>query len=402
MRIAVIVNQFPKLSETFILDQITGLLDRGHEVDIFAWQMNKDGGVIHPDIKKYRLLERTHVLLSLRTGGIKKSGLVTIFKDHSDDLKILIRSLNIFKYGKSALSLKLINNVLPFLEGYDIIHCHFGSNGNYAATLKKLGVSGKLVTTFHGCDTRRGIKQGGGIYKKLFEVGDLFVAVTEYNYDHLIQFGADKTKIVSHPLGIDISKFYFDKSRYAVTPETIRLVTTGRLVGLKGHHYAIRAFKKVLEKNQNLKIRYDFIGDGPLKEELTSLIKELNLQNVVFLLGALTKEQIVETLQQSHIFVLPSVTETFGMVLLEAQAVGLPVIVSRVGSTNQAIVDGKSGYLVPVGDVDGLAQKIAHLVANPELWVEMGSAGRKHVEKNYDIDKLNDGLVEIYRNLLES
>ena len=121
---------------------------------------------------------------------------------------------------------------------------------------------------------------------------------------------------------------------------------------------------------------------------------------MVHFLGPQEQMQVVQTLGQSHIFLLPSIAEALPVVLMEAQAVGLPVIATIVGSTDQVIVDGKSGFLVPSRDESALAERLQYLIEQPGIWPEMGRAGRKFVEEQYDIKKLNNRLVEIFQALL--
>ena len=97
---------------------------------------------------------------------------------------------------------------------------------------------------------------------------------------------------------------------------------------------------------------------------------------------------------------LPSVAESFGVVLLEAQATRLPVIATSVGSTYQAMVDGVTGFIVPSQDSNAIADKLLFLMNNPAKRVAMGLAGREYVTRNFNIETLNDRLVEIYEDLL--
>jgi colanic acid/amylovoran biosynthesis glycosyltransferase len=90
-----------------------------------------------------------------------------------------------------------------------------------------------------------------------------------------------------------------------------------------------------------------------------------------------------------------------GVVLLEAQAYGLPVVATHHSAFPETVADDRSGFLVPERDVDALAERIIYLLEHPEIWPKMGRAGRAHVEANYDINKLNDRLVEIYQELLD-
>ena len=142
MRIAFFVDAFPALSETFILNQITGLIDRGHDVGIYA-SRRSDASKVHPDVVKYHLLERTHYRPSMPRNRIlrvlKGTGLVLAHVLRNPVL--VLRSLNVFKYGKRAASLELLYTMVPLLRAgpYEIIHCHFGPYGARAALLREIG-----------------------------------------------------------------------------------------------------------------------------------------------------------------------------------------------------------------------------------------------------------------------
>jgi len=405
MKIAYIVQNFPSVSQTFILNQITGLMDRGHDVDIFASTPGSDK-VQHPDIAKYDLIGRTfyrggyYDFPRNKIDRIIKA--IELFRKHSvGDILPLLKSLNPFKYGKRAISLNLFYSVAPFLKNYDILHCHFAQNGNFGVLLKKLGIKGKLVTTFHGFDTRLGVKNGPEIYRTLLDMGDLFLAVSDYNLNNLKNFGVKKDKIIYHPLGIDVHNYPFKwDARPVNSHKQIKLVTIARLVPEKGLEYAIKSVKKIVQRNPDIGLEYNIVGSGPLKRDLQILIEKLKLQNTVRLLGAYPKDKVINALVESDIFLLSSIEESFGMVLLEAQAVGLPVIATSVGGTYGAIIDGQSGFLVPSGDVDAIVERLEFLIDDPEVWKKMGSAGRKYVTDHYDIDRINDRLVEIFNMLL--
>jgi colanic acid/amylovoran biosynthesis glycosyltransferase len=123
-------------------------------------------------------------------------------------------------------------------------------------------------------------------------------------------------------------------------------------------------------------------------------------------LGPINQNECLKLYQEANIFILPSVTsdnedqEGTPVVLMEAQAMGLPVISTFHSGIPEVVVEGKSGFLVPEKDVDALAEKLEGLIEHPEIWPEMGRYGRKFVEERYDIKKLNQQLVEIYQNLI--
>lgn len=406
MKLAFIVNSFPALSETFVLNQITGLVDRGHEVDIFAIGKRKDSKV-HPDVTKYHLLSRTyyrHMPANKVWRVVKAAGLIVanLYKNPMAVLKLLI----VFKYGKSAVSLKFLYAVLQCLgKGpYDIIHCHFGPNGILGVLLKEIGViNGKVITSFHGYDMSTYLrKQGNEVYRLLFKKGDLFLPISQRWKEKLIELGCNENRIIVHRMGVDTEKFSFSSRKDRIG--AIQLLTVGRLVEKKGIVYSIRAVAKVLRKYPD--IEYKIAGDGPLKSRLKSLIEELGVGDNIKLVGWQQQDEIEELMQKADILLAPSVTSKEGdqegipVTLMEALAKGLLVISTRHSGTPELVQNGKSGFLVPERNVDALAERLEFLIYNPEIWPEMRLAGRRLVEEQYDINKLNDRLIEIYRNLL--
>ncbi|MHA2215337.1 MAG: glycosyltransferase [Candidatus Hodarchaeales archaeon] len=406
MKIAFIVWNFPALSETFILNQITGLVDRGNEVDIFAGQRSNESK-IHSDVIKYNLLSRTFYYRLIPENimwRFVKGGWLFATNFHKNPLAIL-KSLNIFKYGREALQLRLFYWCLPFFSQgpYDIIHCHFGPNGNVGVLLKELGIRGKLITSFHGYDLSSYLnEQGKGVYDDLFRRGDLFLPISNFWKEKLIEMGADEKKIIVHKMGVDTSKF--QPSKRQKIQKRVPILTVGRLVEKKGLEYGIKAVAKVLQNNPNLE--YKIAGDGPLRNKLKKLVSELKVENEVKLLGWQDQKTIFKLMQNTDILMAPSITSSGGdmegipVVLMEAMASGLPVISTNHSGIPELIQDGISGFLVPDRDVDALAWKLEYLVNHPEMWKDMGRNGAKYVEKNYNIQKLNSQLVEIYKKLI--
>lgn len=406
MKIAFIVGKFPSLSVTFILNQITGLIDRGHEVDIFA-EETQDYHKVHPDIRKYNLLSRTYYRPRPPDNKlwrfIRAIGLI-IANFHKNPLPIL-KSLNALKYGKDSLSLRLLYEIFPFLDKnfYDIIHCHFGPNGNLGVLLKDLRIiEGKIVTSFYGFDVSSYIKDNEDVYQDLFKKGDLFIALSNQMKKKLIDLGCTEKLVIKHPLGIDPQKFIFRK-RKLKSENPIRILTIARLTEKKGLEYSIKAFAKATKR----KIEYIIVGDGPLRDELENLISELQIKTKVILKGWKDRDEIRNLCDKSTIFMLASVTAESGdqegtpTVLLEAMASGLPIISTLHAGIPEQVRNGKSGFLVPERDIDAIAERLNYLIEHPEIWQKMGKTGRKFIEENYNIDKLNDRLVGIYQNLLE-
>jgi len=412
MKIAFVVLGFPELSQTFILNQITGLIDRGHSVDIYALKGSEiETSKVHPDVEKYQLLARTcyysvpnvpkNILWRFAKGFWLLSA--KLYRNP----QIWLRSLNIFQYS-NAMSLRPLYKVIPLLEKpnhYDIIHCQFGLCGLQAMSLRKFGLlQGKLVVAFRGFDISEFIQQhGDGVYHELFTAGDFFLTNCDYFRQRLLKLGCAEDKVIVHRSGLDCQRFIFNPAKVDYQP-VIQIVTSGRLVEKKGIEYAIRAVAKVAKIQP--RIEYKIIGDGPLKQALQQLIEDLNVSNTIQLLGWKDQQEIIEILKKSHIFIAPSVTAKSGdqdapvNVLKEAMAIGLPVISTYHGGIPELIQDNISGFLVPERDADAIAEKISYLLNNPQIWVPITQAARLQVEENYDLHKLNDELVDIYQQLL--
>lgn len=407
MKIAFLVNEFPSVSQTFVLSQMTGLIDRGHELDIFAEEARRDPG-IHEDVKKYGLLERTSYPLVIPDGKLVRVlkgvryGTPLLLKSFAP----VIRSLNVLKYGTKSASLTLLYQLIPFLKKgpYDIIHCQFGMLGPKGLLLKQIVTpTAKLVTSFRGYDATKYLSERPGFYEELFKEGDLFLPVSQSLKDRLIKAGCNERKIRVFHSGIDCQKFPFAK-RVVVEGQSAIVVTVGRLVEKKGINYAIKAMARVVGSGR--RVTYLIIGDGELRRELESLIQDLKLSAHVQLLGWKNHDQVVQVLQRAHILVAPSVTAENGdqegipNVLKEAMSMGLPVVSTWHSGIPELVEDGVSGYLVKERDVDSLADRLSYLIDHPEVWSIMGSGGRNCIQRHYDIQTLNDRLVEVYGQLI--
>jgi colanic acid/amylovoran biosynthesis glycosyltransferase len=412
MKIAFFVARFPVLSEPFILNQIVGAIQRGHEVDIYSLDgAPKDLSKVHPLVEQYQLLERTFYAPTRPDNELWRwlKGLSLLALNFYKNPLVCWQLLNTSRYFSQAKSLKLLYRAIPFLnkKSYDIIHCQFSTLGVFGVWFRQLGlIEGKLISTFRGADISKFLpKWGDRVYQEVFQETDFFLANCEFFKNKAVALGCDSDKIHVHGSGIDCSKFAY-KPRFFPTDGKVKIATTGRLVEKKGIEYAIAAVAKVAQTYPN--IEYYIIGDGELKAELEQLITGLNAERAIKLLGWKQQKEIVEILDTCHIFLAPSVTGADGNqdapvnTLKEAMAMGLPVISTRHGGIPELVEDGVSGFLVPERDVEAIATKLEFLIEHSEVWQSMGKTGRAQVEAKYDMDKLNDELIEIYQQVLDS
>lgn len=402
MKIAYIVNKFPSLSETFILNQLCGLIDLGHEITIFA-RSNSGQALVHPEFEKYRLAGRTlyrpgipkaKFLARAKAAGMTVRNLLTAPVTFIRGIKGVVKNFNYDNYFFWSIFLD---------KDFDVILCHFGEQGKVGAYLKRNGIDGKLVSFFHGSDVHVLPRLlGRYCYQQLFECGDLFFSNTNFTKNKVVELGCDKDKINVLPVGLDLSKFVY-KERHYEHGHKFKILSVGRLVEKKGYRYSIEAVAKVMSKRED--VVYNIVGDGPLRNELFEQVSLLGLGDKIVFKGALDHNRIIELYHASDVFLLPSVTATNGdmegqaLVLQEAQACGLPVISTLHNGIPEGVIDGVSGFLVPEGDSNAIAEKLELLIDRPGRIKEMGKAGREFVEDRYGIKqlvrKLEASLIEL-------
>jgi colanic acid/amylovoran biosynthesis glycosyltransferase len=427
LRIAMFTGRFPVVSETFILRQITGLLDLGHAVEIYADTRAEAAGPVQPGVIQRRLLDRT-VFMDLPPETVPAEmpvwplmgetwppgaeqpvpNLVRVDRALPAFLRALmaspglaVQTLRRSEYGYQADSLSALHRLARCGEQgrrYDVLHAHFGPVGNSFRFARALWRAPMLVS-FHGYDlTTLPRREGTGMYAKLFATADLVTVNSEFSRGRVAQLGCPPDKLRLLPVGMDPAEFAF-RERTLKRGEPLRVVSVGRLVEIKGHEFVIRAL--ALLRKTRPAVRLDIVGDGPLREELQQLIRALGLEQWVTLHGALAADGVRGLLGQAHVFVLASVNvegdqEGQGLALQEAQACGLPVIATDHGAFPEGIRAGESGFLVPERDPGALAERLEFLAVHADRWAAMGRAGRKFVEARYEIHKLNARLVELY------
>jgi colanic acid/amylovoran biosynthesis glycosyltransferase len=403
IRVAVVTETFPKLSETFVVNHIRGLVDAGVEVDIYAFYRQPEGEPLHPVVAEYGLIARTvYKPFEPMPKGPRLWAAFSIILRNAGSFPLAIaRSLNVFRYGKEALRMHRLFEAATFFtrHQYDVIHCHFGTTAEKLALFQEWGLlKAPLVTSFHGyeLDDRQVVKPG--MYVRLKDRGRLFIANSGYTRRRLLDFGFDEHLIRVMPVSLDTGFFQRKGSR---PDKPFQLLTVGRLVEFKGIEFALRALA-LLWHRDGINFLYSIVGTGPLEAEIQTIVCELGIQSQVCMLGGRTQEEIRDLMETSHVFLLTGVkasdgrVENQGLVIQEAQAMELPVIVSDLGGAPEGMVDGETGFLVPEKDVEAIAHRIRLLYDDPKLCESMGRSGRKFVEDRYGTHDSTQRLLEEY------
>lgn len=371
MSIGIVVRAFPLLSETFVINLITGLLDAGHNVRIICFYGFKDEGEAHPVVHRYQLMKRAIRYCSTPDGRFAG------FQDAQGQMHKRIDC--------------------------DVLHCQYGPIGLIASKMRDAGLfRGRLITHFRGHDMTANIQaRGEGVYTLLFQKGDYFLTNCRKFADRLVQIGCPPAKLSIIGSAIDLKSFPYMEKR--VRGRVLRLTSVARLVEKKGIEFGIRAAAMLLR--QGLPLRYHIIGDGPLGPSLQQLINSLGVNNEVRLRGRCDQPGVVRELDETDIFIAPCVRAADGdedattNTLKEAMAMGLPVIGTHCGALPELVEHKVQGLLVPQRDPAAIVEAVQELVAHEERWPEMGLAGRKRAEE-FDVPAINAQMIRTYRKVL--
>jgi colanic acid/amylovoran biosynthesis glycosyltransferase len=405
LRIAIFVHEFPALSETFVLNQITGLLDRGHDVTIIAAGARSENRV-QPEVITYGLARRTRypsMPQSRFRRLVTAAGLVLRYIWSRPQL--VLGALSPRRFGKEAFFLMPLFRAVGLAREapFDALLCHFGSIGQMAAHFRDIGaVQGKLVTIFHGVDVSAVIKSDPDHYRFLFAEGDLFLAISRRWCEKLVELGCDPSRLAVHRMGVDVSGIPF-RPRQQELGRPLAILSVGRLIEKKGFAFGLEAMAELAGRGVDL--RYDIVGDGPLRESLKKLASDLGIESRVTFHGVQDRNVVAALMAKGDVLLAPSVTAADGdqegipVTIMEAMAAGMLVVATNHSGIPELVEQGRSGLLVAERDVAALAEALESLARRPGIWAHMSEAARKAVMQRYEIGRLNAELEGRLRSL---
>lgn len=286
----------------------------------------------------------------------------------------------------------------------DIIHCHFAIPvGPVALAVKKMqGIP--YVVTFQGGDvpgfvpgqTKKYFRLIGPLARKVVNQASRAIAVSE-GLAEMARRDFAREDISCIPNGVDVTMFKpgVDKAKNG----PVRICFAGRFNPQKGLHRLIDAAAK-LQREDAGDFEVKIYGGGPLESTLKGQVEALGLSRRVSFPGWIDREKLAVVLGDSHVFVMPSDIEGMPLACLQAMAAGCAVVGSRTVGIEEAVSDGVSGYLVPVGDVSGLAGAMARLVSEPSRARAMGEAGRRIAVEHYSWDVIVEQYLRLFDSIL--
>jgi colanic acid/amylovoran biosynthesis glycosyltransferase len=398
LRILVVTEAFPNPSETFIVHQVNGLIARGHDVTILATP-GLEGVPVHAAVLRHRLAER--VVVRPTPKGVQRLG---VFRDAVRRIgwRRALRSISPW-YGLAARNGRLTAaaSVLGDAPVYDAILGHFGPNGELAAQVRAAGLlDGALLAFFHGVDV--GTRSPAALrrrYPRLFRSGEFLLAASEHFRVRLEQAGVPRERLAVHRMGIEIGE------TQSYRPDApLAFLTVGRLVAKKGIDTALRALAQAKLGDRDW--RYHIVGDGVERTALTALATELGIAGRVEFHGWRDQAYIAALMARSTVMLAPSRTPPSGdteacpLSISEGLIAGLVVCATRHGGIPEMIHDGETGLLCAESDHRALAGNIERVVADAPLASRLVAAGQAHIREQWDIERLNDLLVERIRTAI--
>ena len=383
MRIAIVIEEFPTLSETFIYVKVKQLALRGHKLFIFCNKKNQlllhelFSGITNLTVLSFS--KRDAVLFVLTHPGIALQSLREADK-------------NKFVYGQYRV--QLINLYNP-----DIIHFEFSGIGIAYNPLMPL-LKGRKVVSCRGSGEKVKLLTDSSRKEKmvaLFKQVDAIHCVSDDMKQTILPYCSSPEKIfINYP---SIDTIFFNRQKSYIKHDRVTILSIGRFTFQKGYLTGLQAIQRL--KAKGYLFTWQIVGSGPQQEELVFHIHQMQLQDVVVLLGSKKRPEVMALLEEADMYFLPSVYEGIANVVLEAMSMQLPVVCTTSGGMEEVITHGKNGLLSPVYDAESLADNLALLVKNDELRQSLGVAARQRIVEQFDIQTQVTRFETVYTKIIQ-
>ncbi len=354
-----------------------------------------------------RPLRVCHVSLTLKTGGLER--ILTDIARHHDPAASVPEFLAIREVGRFAEEIRrtgcpvhllrpagrigLVRQMAKIFRAgrFDVVHTHNTYPHLYASLAARLAGVPVVVNTRHGQRAGHGWKSRTQ-FRWASHLVDRIVAVSDDAAQLCVTAdGVAARKVTRIWNGIDLSDFAYTGPVAAPIA-----ISVARLSAEKDFPTLLRAIAIAVHQVPDLQLK--LVGDGAERTMLEGLTRELGITSCVEFLGERT--DVPDLLTQAGFFVSSSLTEGISLTLLEAMAVGLPVVATAVGGNSEIVADGVTGQLVPPADPAALATAIVSMCRNQTHWSRLGQAGRGRVAQHFEVRRMVADYEQLYRHLL--
>lgn len=292
--------------------------------------------------------------------------------------------------------LTLIQELVPLLDGIQVVHANSPTTA-LAARLARGARPIPIVASAHGV-WKDAFKP---LVSALFSLGaDRVVGCSQDLSNDLLKYGLWRSKSRTIRNGIPLPQVGGDRQKIrrsiGLPDEARMLFTVANLLPYKGHRYLMDALPMILRRFPD--VYWVLAGNGPLRESLEVQAHRLGVSSRVVFLG--DRQDINDLLYAADIFCMPSLSEGLPLAAEEAMAVGLPLVMTKVGGVAELVLDGETGYLVEPQDPYALAQRLGLVLENPELGRRMGELGRARIVEHFSIEGMASQFEALYEELL--
>ena len=399
MKIAYLLKTFPKLSETFILNEILELERQGLELHIFSLRQPSETKV-QPGVAEVRA--RITYIRPLQLPPppervpLEKLA-YKVQKSEERRFKWLhpIRYLRTWLFqARGAARKRYFRQALALARelrqgGFTHLHAHFANEPASVAELAHRLTGCPFSFTAHAKDIY--LTECQELVRKIASAA-FVITCTGFNRNYLQEIAGNGTPIHVCYHGVDLSRFSGEqkesRERHAGAP---LILSVGRFCEKKGFHYLIEACHRLQQDGRRFVCR--IVGFGPLQEQLEELIRALELQDSVFLADKMTQDRLIREYRRADLFVLPCLVTDDGdrdgipNVLVEAMAMRIPVVSTSVSGISELVDHMQNGLLAPEKDSEALAAAIETLLEDPGLRERFGANGRQKVMAGFSLDR---------------
>ena len=278
----------------------------------------------------------------------------------------------------------------------DIVHSHLMQSGIIVKLVSIFNKNFKSISTRHYGKASKGNRVINKIENVLVNYDHKIICVSQHIKQYMKKLGTQENKLKVIYNGISLDCY---KKLNKIKNDNFTIGTVGRVNAKKGIDTVLKAFKKIIIDYPNAKL--NIIGDGPLKEKYIKLSADLGISRSVIFQGYLQPNEVMLEMSKWDLFILASKAEGFGMVLIEAGALGIPIIATRVGAIPEIIKDDYNGYLVDVDNIDQIYNKSLHLINSKNDRERLSKNGFENVNKNFSILKMVEQTETLYEEILQ-
>lgn len=387
-KVALVVNAFPTVSESFIVNKVIGLIDNGFDITVISQKRKNDAKFYKERLANYDI----KVISSAGKSLFKVMGYLL-----AKPFRFLKLYFQVAKNeGFGSKGFKLFLKLVPYkFDKFDIIH--FEMSGIAAENHQLLDYlkPSKIFMSCRGSaekvkplvDEKRK-KVLTEMFPKLERVHcvseDMLKTVEEYGLDR-------KNAFVNRP---SIFPDLFKRTTEYTDSPKLRILTVGRLTFAKGYVFALNAMK--ILKDEGVDFVYEILGAGDDKAQLVYSIKALGLQNHIILLGRRSGEFVRKKIENIDVFLLPSLYEGISNAALEAMSMEVPVISTKSGGMEEAIDDGVDGYLVDCFSPEQIADSLKNIALDFEKRKTLGIAGREKILQKFQMARQLETFINEY------